>query len=81
MRKLNSIEKPVLVLAVLLTAVGFWAALFPNEFVGRYIANDHVPRDSSYIMTISKSDCRNYGILCLGAGVFLVGAVFYPWKK
>ena len=81
MRKLSTVEKSGLCLAAILVLGGAWLALCPKETVGRIAANDRLGSDRSYILKLSKQECRVYGLLTVGAGLAVGALAVYPLKR
>lgn len=80
MRKLSSVERGGLFLSFIVVLGGVWLALFPKEAVGSIPANESY-RDVSYILKVSKRECRMYGVLAIGGGLALGALAVYPLKK
>jgi hypothetical protein len=80
MRKLTSVEKGGLCSGIILVVVGGWLTLFPRESIGRIAANNKYT-DSSYILKISKKECRAYGILAVVGGFAFCALAVYPLNK
>jgi hypothetical protein len=80
MRKLTSVEKGGLCFGIILVVVGGWLTLFPRVSIGRIGANDW-STDKSYVLKISKKECRAYGILAVVGGLALCALAVYPLKR
>ena len=81
MRKLSSVEWAGLCLAAVLVFGGAWLALFPEDRVGRRASNGLLGDDTSYVMKLSKEECRIYGVLSIIGGLGLGALAVYPLKR
>jgi hypothetical protein len=60
---------------------GGWLALFPSESVNRVAANDHEGGDHSYILSLSKKECRTLGFVTAAFGLALGAFAVFPLKR
>ena len=81
MRKLSPTEWAGLCLAAVLVFGGAWLTLFPKEMVGRRASNNRIGGDTSYVIKLSKKECRVYGILSVVTGLSLGALAVYPLKE
>lgn len=80
MRKLSSLERIALGVAIGMVMFGGWMVLFPKESVGIIPASERY-RDRSYIQTTSKEASRVHGVIIIVSGLTFGALAIYPLKR
>jgi hypothetical protein len=83
MRRLTSLEKTLVLCALVFIGGGVSGLVRPQEFTTLINAQGvtNPIGDAVYLHKFSRTQCRICGALCVGCGVALVGMAFYPWAR